>query len=254
MSLIKNVIPILEYDTSQKAIIMPDCGEGFQFPKKAVFPFLGDEISRYAAENSCEKLAEFESITKKYFVYKTIYKNQEICLCQAPMGAAAAVQLMDFLIGYGVKEIISAGSCGALVHIPENEFLVPTQALRDEGTSYHYLPPSRSINLHKQGIAAAIKALETRGLTYETCKTWTTDGFYRETEELVRYRIEEGYHVVEMECAALAACAQFRNVVYGQLLYTADSLADLEVHDERDWGHASMSPAMEVAMDAVINI
>ena len=64
----------------------------------------------------------------------------EFCLCAAPLGAPAAAQLMDFLISCGCKKIISTGSCGVLTDLAENEFLIPVKALRDEGTSYHYLP------------------------------------------------------------------------------------------------------------------
>ena len=60
------------------------------------------------------------------------HQGEEICLAQAPVGSAAAAQFMDWLIGYGVKKIISAGSCGVLVDIEENAFLIPTKALRDE--------------------------------------------------------------------------------------------------------------------------
>ena len=71
-----------------------------------------------------------------------MYQGEEIVLCQAPVGAAPATQLLDWLIGYGVREIISTGSCGALEKFPESTFLVPSKALRDEGTSYRYAPPS----------------------------------------------------------------------------------------------------------------
>ena len=63
------------------------------------------------------------------------------------MGAAAAAQLLDWLISYGVREIISAGSCGVLTPFDEGTFLVPCKALRDEGTSYHYAPPSRYMEI-----------------------------------------------------------------------------------------------------------
>ena len=59
----------------------------------------------------------------------------------------------------------------------------------------------------------------------------------------VAYRKEEGCAVVEMECAALAAVAQLRGVVWGQLLFTADSLADLENYDSRDWGSEAFDKA-----------
>jgi uridine phosphorylase len=55
--------------------------------------------------------------------------------------------------------------------------------------------------------------------------------------------------VVEMECAALAACAQFRGARYGQILYSADTLAG-EEHDIRDWGHATRGTALLAALDA----
>lgn len=65
------------------------------------------------------------------------------------MGAAAATQILDWLIGYGVHEIISAGSCGALEEFAEGTFLIPEKALRDEGTSYHYAAPSRFMEINK---------------------------------------------------------------------------------------------------------
>ena len=66
--------------------------------------------------------------------------------------------------------------------------------------------------------------------------TWSTDGFYRETPDKISYRIEEGCSVVEMECSALASVAQFRGAIWGLLLFTADSLADIDNYDQRDWG------------------
>ena len=60
--------------------------------------------------------------------------------------------------------------------------------------------------------------------------------FFRETRDMVAYRKAEGCATVEMECAALAACAKKRGAAFGQILYTADSLANAERHDDRDWG------------------
>lgn len=254
MGLMKHEIPILEYDTSQKAVIMPNRKNLYAFPKKAVFAFLSDEIDRYAARNSCEKIGEFVSVTKTYPIYQTAYKGCEICMCQAPLGASASAQILDFLIGYGVREVISTGTCGALQDYPENCFLIPTEALRDEGTSYHYLPPSRTVKINERAIQAMSSALQQRSIEFLLCKTWTTDGFFRETVEMVTYRKEEGCSVVEMECAALAACAEFRKAVFGMILFTADTLANLDAHDERDWGMSSYSIALHLSLDAVCQI
>jgi len=255
MSIMKNEIPILEYDTDHTAVIMPDHEKlGLHLPAKAVFAFLGEHIDDYAKKNNCIQVGTFVSATKLYPIYVATHKGTDICLCQAPVGSAAAAQLMDWLIGYGVKEIISAGSCGALEDFPENTFLVPQKALRDEGTSYHYVAPSRYISVNPHALKAIEKTLTQHGLKYKEVVTWSTDGFYRETRDKVAYRKSEGCSVVEMECAALAACAQLRGAIWGEILFTADTLADVDKYDERNWGDDSFEYALELCLDAVLNI
>lgn len=255
MAMVKNEIPILEYDDAACSVIMPTHENlGIQLPKKAVFPFLYDRVDRYAKTHLCRKAAEFISATKTYPVYVTVYDGQEIVLCQAPVGSAPAAQILDWLMGYGVEAVISAGSCGALTALPENTFLVPTRALRDEGTSYHYLPPARFVDMSPQAVAAIKAALDHKQFPYTECTTWTTDGFFRETREKVEYRRREGCAVVEMECAALAACAKFRGAAFGQILFTADTLADMDHYDARDWGMDSFDPALALCLEAAARI
>ena len=277
MSMVRHEIPILEYDDNPVAVLEPNHERlNLKLPEKAVFAFLYDAVDVYAEEHSVNSgakcpgvspradayakayggnvVAEFDSSTKKYPIYVVEYRGEEICMVQAPVGAAAATQILDWLISYGVKKVISAGSCGTLTDREENVFLVPIRALRDEGTSYHYLPPSRFVTMNPEAVSAIQKALTANGLAYQEVTTWSTDGFYRETAEKVRYRAEEGCAVVEMECAALAACAQFRHILWGEILYTADSLANAEQHDERDWGEKSRFFALTLCLDAVINL
>lgn len=255
MAIVKNEIPILEYDDSPISVIMPNHEKlKIKLPEKVVFVFLGECIDNYAKAHGAKVVSEFISITKKYPIYVMDYKDEEICLCQAPVGSAAAVQFLDWLIGYGAKKIISAGSCGVLVDLPENTFLVPTKALRDEGASYHYLPPSRFVEGNRNVLNSIEKTLKKMNLPYTECMTWSTDGFYRETKEKINYRKSEGCSVVEMECAALTACAKFRGVDFGQLLFTADSLANLEAYDERDWGTKSLEKALLLCLDLITDM
>jgi uridine phosphorylase len=251
MAIFKNEIPILEFDTEQSAVIMPRHNLYYNFPHKAVMLFMEPEIDDFVANNECKVIGKFVSVTKEFYVFKTQINNMDIAFVQAPLGGAGAVQIMEQLIAGGVKEIIAAGCCGALVEDTEGSFFVPTAALRQEGTSYHYLPPSREIELDSVPIKAICRVLENRKLTYRTCRTWTTDGFYRETKEMVQYRKSEGYSVVEMECASMAACAKMRGVLFGQLLFTADSLANVDAHDERNWGNDFFATAMKIAMEAI---
>ena len=248
----KHVIPILEFDDNPQTVIMPNHeGLDLQLPKKCIYAFLEEEIDRYAREVGAECAGEFISATKTYPVYVMDYKGEKVCLAQAPVGSAPAAQFMDWLIGYGVEQIISTGTCGVLANIEENAFLVPVRALRDEGTSYHYASPSRYMDVHIEAISAIEQVLEQLGIPYEEVMTWSTDGFYRETAEKVAYRKEEGCAVVEMECAALAAVAQLRGVVWGELLFTADSLADLDNYDSRDWGAEAFGKALELCLEIV---
>ena len=103
------------------------------------------------------------------------------------------------------------------------------------------------INLMKQGLGHRTPQQEAvpRGKNFQE---WTTDGFFRETQDMVRYRGAEGCTTVEMECAALAACARKRGASFGQILYTADSLANIYAHDERDWGKGSLRKALELCI------
>lgn len=250
MAIVKHKIPILEYDNCTSAVLAPNHEHlNITLPEKAVFAFLGDTIENYAISHNAVKVEEFISTTKTYPIYVMEYNGESVCLVQAPAGAPAAAQIMDWMIAYGVKKIISTGSCGTLVDLPENTFLVPTNALRDEGTSYHYLPPSRFVELDKQLLSSIKSTLTRLNLPYTECTTWTTDGFFRETHDKVEYRKSEGCSVVEMECAALAACAQFRGIQFGQLLYTADSLANADAYDERGWGAESPKKALYICLE-----
>lgn len=164
----KHEIPILEFDDNPQAVIMPTHEDlGLDLPARCVYGFLEEEVERYAISVGAEKVGEFVSATKTYPVYVMNYNGKEICLAQAPVGSAAAAQFMDWLIGYGVKQIISTGTCGVLVDIPENVFLIPTRALRDEGASYHYVAPSRYIDMNKQALEAIEKTLKQKKIPYE---------------------------------------------------------------------------------------
>ena len=251
----KHEIPILEFDDNPQAVIMPTHEDlELNLPTRCVYAFLGEEIERYASSVGAEKVGEFVSATKTYPVYVMEYQGEEICLAQAPVGSAAAAQFMDWLIGYGVKQIISTGTCGVLVDIPENVFLIPTRALRDEGASYHYVAPSRYIDINKLALGAIERTLKQKKILYEEVITWSTDGFYRETPDKVAYRIEEGCSVVEMECASLAAVAQLRGAIWGLLLFTADSLADIDNSNQRNWGSEAFDKALEICLDIIVQM
>lgn len=180
--------------------------------------------------------------------------NEFFTLCQAPLGAPAAVQLLEWLIAYGVEKVITFGTAGALNDLPENEMFLVKRALRDEGTSFHYMEPGQFIDLDRDFLNQVEDVLSELNLKYDEITTWTTDGFFRETPKKVAQFRQLGASTVEMECSALAACAKFRKVDFAQILFTADTLADMENYDERDWGSESHRTGLSIGAKILTRI
>ena len=113
---------------------------------------------------------------------------------------------------------------------------MPDAAVRDEGTSYNYMPPGREVTASPEGVAAVERTLEEHGIGYIVAKTWTTDAPYRETPDKIKLRRAEGCLTVDMEAAAFFAVAQFRGVTFAQMLYGGDDVSGDE-WDRRDWSN-----------------
>jgi uridine phosphorylase len=127
--------------------------------------------------------------------------------------------------------------------------------VRDEGASYHYLPPAREVSINEKAMRSIVTVLDERGIPYLQGKTWTTDAPYRETRSKIKMRKEEGCLAVDMEAAGLIAVSQFRNVPFAQVLYAGDDLSGSN-WDDRGW--QSRSDVREklfwLAADAVLSL
>lgn len=235
--MVKEILPIFAHDYFSEEIIKPFRDEGFNFPLDLVFAFITeDNLQKLVQQYHAIEIGEFLTVSNTFKIYQVQVNGKKICLSRAPLGAPAAVQLLDFLIAYGVKNIIAIGSCGVLTDIEEGKLFVVEHALRDEGTSSHYLKPATDIKMDEALTANLKSYLLARRIDFAMVNTWTTDAFFRETKALVEKNIQAGYTVVEMEAAALCACATFRGVKFAQVLYAGDSLADVDKYDDRDFG------------------
>ena len=135
---------------------------------------------------------------------------------------------------------MACGSAGVLrSDIAVGHIVVPVSAVRDEGTSYHYLPPTREVQASPEAVSAIEQVLKRYSIPYILGKTWTTDAFYRETPSKVKLRCEEGCLTVEMEAAALFAVARFRQVLLGQILCGGDDVSGEEWDARRGVERAS---------------
>ena len=204
-------------------------------PERFLLSFMGDPLSIYVEKHHCSKISNYHSEVRDFPIYETKIGDVRIGLVQAPVGAPAAAILADLLIASGVRAIVACGGCGVLTPIESGAIIVPTRALRDEGTSFHYMEPSTYIDLDPDAIEAVESTLIEHKVPYDTCTTWTTDGFFRETSRLISFRRNQGCSVVEMECSSLAAVARCSGALFAEILYSGDSLAEPDNHDERSW-------------------
>jgi uridine phosphorylase len=230
--------PILEFDPTGKAVLEPSKHiDRMDIPERCVICFFQDVIDGLLKAGKIRQIAESHSELAIHPVYQLC--DQPVALFHPGVGAPLAVGLLEETIARGCNKFIVCGGCGVLVkEIAVGHLIVPTSAVRDEGTSYHYQEPGREAEPHPAAVAAIHKVLDAHAIPYLTGKTWTTDAFYRETPGKVKARKEEGCLTVEMEAASLFAAARFRKVVLGQILYGGDVVMP-EEWDGRAWNHRS---------------
>jgi uridine phosphorylase len=230
--------PILEFDCCREAIMEPSLVRcGIDMPEKAVVCFFHDVVDRLVEAGEAKVLFHARSEMGRHPVYEIEKAGQRMALFQPGIGAPFAAAFLEEVIAHGCRKFVVCGGCGVLDGgIPLGHVLVPVSAVRDEGTSYHYLPPGREVAPTPSALAVIESTLRDLRVNYLTTKTWTTDAVYRETRDRVNRRIAEGCMTVEMEAAALFAVAQFRGVELGQLLFAGDDLSG-EAWDSRDWNN-----------------
>lgn len=145
------------------------------------------------------------------------------------IGAPVVVTLLEELIAFGVKKFISIGTAGTLQkNIKMGSLMVCEKAIRDEGTSHHYLKHSKYAYTSKEMTNKIKESLEEFKQKYFVGTSWTIDAPYRETAAEAKQYQQEGVATVEMEASALFAVAQYRNVELGVIFTISDSLAELE--------------------------
>lgn len=125
------------------------------------------------------------------------------------VGAPFAVLVAEELFASGCRLLVSVTSAGQLVPAatPSPYFVLIERALRDEGTSYHYLPPAAYVSIRDEALTVARSALTAFPGMCEG-GAWTTDAPFRETEEAIAFARAENLLAVEMEAAGLYALAQ----------------------------------------------
>jgi uridine phosphorylase len=211
--------PILEFDSSTKAIINPSILKKIKnVPKAGVLCFFQEVIINLEKDGKIEVLTNLKSEMGNHPVYKLTNSedNKTVIVFHPGIGAPLAGGLFEELIALGCENFIACGGAGVLdKEIIQGQVIIPNSGIRDEGTSYHYLPASREVQPSQKALQAIEYVLHKHQISYILGKTWTTDAFYRETINKIKLRKLEGCLTVEMEFTAFCAIAKFRGVHFG---------------------------------------
>lgn len=226
--------PILEFDETAVSVIEPSrIRKRRDVPKHCVVCFFQDVIDD-VCDHGATIVATMRSEIGEHPMYEIDFAGERLAVIHPGIGAPMGAAMLEEAIAFGCRKFIACGGAGALDgSLAVGHLVIPTSAVRDEGTSYHYLPPAREVAPSPKAVAAIKKVLKARGHDFMLGKTWTTDAIYRETRKLVDRRRSEGCLTVEMEAAAFFAVAKFRGVEFGQLLYAGDDLSG--EWDPRNW-------------------
>lgn len=190
-------------------------------------------IEKFVLDNyDCKQIGQIYFATGVTPIYQIEHNGRKFAFYKTYVGAPACVGTVeDTLAAIKTNKYIVFGGCGCLDReITHGKVMIPTEAYRDEGTSYHYAPASDYIKVRNADKVAEF--MEENGIPYVKGKTWTTDSFYRETVNNFEKHKADGCISVEMECSGLQAMCDFRNLEL-YMFFTSGDLLDAPEWDER---------------------
>jgi len=168
-------------------------------------------------------------------------------------GAPIVAELAEELAVMGLRKLILMTWGGTLQpDLEAGDIVVCDRAIRDDGTSHHYLPPGKYVDADAALVEKLVSAIQSRGTTPTVGTTWTTDAPYRETRAEVRQYQSEGVKVVEMESSGLFTIGQVRGVQTASVVVVMDSLATFEWKAPQRL--EGIMRSLEVAYQAAIDV
>ena len=156
------VFPILEYDEDPHALINPsDHFSAGVLPERAVLCFFPDVMHMLQEEDELTEMTRLQGEYGQAPIYRIQRHNQEIALLNPLVGAPLAAGNLEEAIALGARKILACGGGGRIrKELTAGHLLLPTEAVRDEGMSYHYLPPSRTVVLNPRCVEAVAEFLK----------------------------------------------------------------------------------------------
>lgn len=216
-------------------------------PKTVIFCYQGRFLNQ-----ALEKMPhqQCDGCFSKLF-YLTEYPD--VAIGDFGFGGPLIAAKMEEFIAWGVQQFISIGTAGSLQpKAGVGDLIICEKAIRDEGTSHHYLPPTKYIHAPRRMTNKLQTLLKKTTLPHHVGSTWTTDSFYRQTAEEVQLFQQEGVLSVEMEAATLFAVAHFHQIDLGAMFVISDTHANLvwQPHNEEDRTRQGLGSLLKIALEA----
>jgi uridine phosphorylase len=184
-------------------------------------------------------------------MYNFTHDEVEYDIIGSVVGAAFAVLVAEELFVSGCQLLISMTSAGQITPISQPPyFILIERALRDEGTSYHYLPPALYSEIKRELLDQVEDAVRSSSLLITRGATWTTDAPFRETEAAIAYARSEGILGVEMEAAALYAFAQAKSQNVVCFAHVTNQMGNVENDFEKRVAQGSLDALQVIKLVA----
>lgn len=240
-----------EFDPSKSAVINPDmiANKIEDFPDVTVSCFSRQLFDKLLDFFEPEQISEFHWAGSLDPIYRVRYKNESFAFYKSNVGEPLCGSQYEDIIAMGSKCLILLGNCGVLdKNIEDCGIIIPTKAIRDEGFSYHYAPPSDTIEVNTKYRELFKEVLKEFNYPYVEGTTWTNDACYRETRDKVKKRREQGAICVEMECAGMQALCNFRETDFFQFFYAGDNLDHSQWQPRSISGHTRLDDKSKIAL------
>jgi uridine phosphorylase len=167
------------------------------------------------------------------------------------VGASFAVLVAEELFASGCQLLVSLTSAGQIVAAGQPPyFVVIDRSLRDEGTSYHYAPPSEFAEADPTLVKKAATALSQSDLHCVVGASWTTDAPFRETPQAIEAARDKGILAVEMEAAALYTFAHTARVRVLCLAHVTNTMG--QTGDDFEKGEADGTREALTALEVIV--
>lgn len=195
-------------------------------PQICVLEFDGDLTDWLVSTGKAKLYKPWACFHTKMFSFEV--KGFTCGIVSRTIGGPYAVLVAEQMRASGAKIIFGLTSAGRVSpKMPIPGLAIVKEAIRDEGTSYHYLPPSETVKAPLEVLKLLELELQKHQINSRPCLTgtvWTTDAPYRETKKQLLNHAKAGVLAVEMQAASLFAFAKARNFPVGIVAHVTNGI------------------------------